>query len=81
MANVEFMKGVETGVSVHGELFAVLKELQPNNLIGSINENESRTNPSNFRVSEDTEHVNDLENKIKMNAVIFFTSVPSYLVA
>ena len=55
MANVEFMKGAETGVPVHGEFFAMLKELLPNNLNDSVNENQSRTNPSNFRVSEDTE--------------------------
>ena len=48
MENVELMKGAETGVPVHGELFAVLKELQPNNLNGSVNENESRTNPFNI---------------------------------
>ena len=36
MANVEFMKGEETGVSTHGELLAMLKELQPNNLNSSI---------------------------------------------
>ena len=55
MANVEFMKRAEIGVPVHGELFAILKELQPNNLNDSVNENESRTNPSNFQVSKDTE--------------------------
>ena len=55
MANVEFMKVGKIGVPTRGELFAMLKELQPNNLNGSVNENESRTNPSNFQVSEDTE--------------------------
>ena len=54
VANVEFMKKAEIGVPVHEELFAVQKELQPNNLNGSVNEIESRTNPSNFRVSEHT---------------------------
>ena len=54
MANMEFMKKAEIRVSIHEELFVVQKELQPNNLNGSVNENESRTNLSNFQVSEHT---------------------------
>ena len=54
MANMEFMKKVEIRVPIHEELFVVQKELQPNNLNGSVNENESRTNLSNFRVLEHT---------------------------
>ena len=50
MAKVELPKGPKTRAGVHGELLAVLKELQPNDSNCFVNGNQIRTSPSKIQV-------------------------------
>ena len=50
MAKLELLEVPEARASVHGELLAMLKELQPNDSNCFTKENQIRTNPSKIQV-------------------------------